>query len=1554
MQPIRAFSGWAILLAIVAGIGAEPAGAQVVPRRPGVNPVQRNPRAMTRRVEGEEDLAADGVFVPPDRTAKRRLEMAEQMLGEKRYGEAVRMLGALLENPEDYFFKPNPEQPVFRSLKAEAGGRVAALPAEGRESYELQFGARARQMLSAATSNGSLAARADVSRLFFYPQAGQEATFLVARAHLDQNRPLAAALCLERLRSMPDAVARFEPALSLTLATSWRRADKADKAKETLVRLKRSLDGKKVILAGKSVKLFSDDAQALAWFDSAFGAEPIAHATQLGQWPLYRGNESRNGSSAGSRPLLSPRWRQRTTDDRVIERFVSKSRHDYVSQELVALPAMHPLAIDDVIIMRTAFAIQAVDFQTGKLVWRYAATDDSFEQFLKLGSAQQPTSGTQQLVAGLEQRIWEDAVYGTMSSDGKQVYFLEGLGLAGVNANLLMTVMPNGQRRYTANARGTNRLVARELRTQGKLKWEIGGVTGEDEPKLAGTFFLGPPLPLMGRLWAVAEMKGQEVRLLVLSPETGALEWSQQLAVVEQPVTADGFRRNAGAVPSFADGVLVCPTSAGAVVGVDLTTRSLLWGYQYPRAQQFASERFINGRLAVYPGSGRRDAERWADASATVADGHVLLTPVESDHIYCLNLTDGRELWKQNRGSMLYVACVHGDKAVLVGRNSVSAIKLSTGEKAWPADLEFPATALPSGRGFASGDFYYVPLSTAEVLKINLRTGLLEEQSRSRRGVVPGNLIAYRGSIVSQSADYVDAFSQLDALRTQIAETLAAHPDDWKALAGLAEVKLDEQKLAESVELFSRSYNLKPDERTREQLVETLLESLRTDFAANRASLAELENLVKEPKHRVEFLRLKAAGLQASGEVLPAFETYMKLTDMPGGSTLETIEDRLVVRRDRWIRAQLDDLFEKAGDARPQLETVCQERLEKAISADTPEALRSYLAVFGSSQSGQKAREALYARLSADDLLERNLLLRNLERSSDAAQAGRATAQLAKMLREAGRTELAGPYYRQLATRFADVECEPGKKGAQLVSELSRNDPLRKYVAASAPWPRGRVDIKQESPGPRTPGSPMRIQTTLNLEIVGPVNPLFEDVSIAYDAQQYLVAQDGLGERRFRIPLFEQGGRRAPNVNRNAYNAPALSYAGVNGGLMVLLLGNQVLAVDTMRLGETASNRVLWTEELNDNPGGYPTSQGVLTRPVNLAWGGVRFVPEDAFGRRLGSMGPVNDDGLAFQRLHDLTCVDPLTGKPIWTRRNVGLGNDLFGDEKLLFVAPPGDSDCLVLDAATGQQVGTRRVAPLERRVVTIGRSVLSWEPQNQLAMRDAWAGSTLWTHPFAPGSKAALVGHEAVGILQPDGGFTLLALPDGKPLVQQKLEAEAALASIFLMRTSEGYLLITNGAARGEPHVALQPIPAAPNNIVSGRMYAFDRETGKPLWPKPVPLSQQGLLLSQPRSLPALVFARQLHTVSPVNQREAKMSVMCIDKRSGRVLYKNDDLPGSTIASFEIAGDPVAHTVTVSLPAQSIKLSFTDEPLAPRNEGGSAEGKAAAAAEKESTEKAK
>ena len=84
----------------------------------------------------------------------------------------------------------------------------------------------------------------------------------------------------------------------------------------------------------------------------------------------------------------------------------------------------------------------------------------------------------------------------------------------------------------------------------------------------------------MGCLYVLAEQK-EEVRLLALDPATGDLWWSQQLSAVEQSLVQDPLRRHMGVSPSYADGILVCPTSTGALVGVDLANHSLLWAHCY-------------------------------------------------------------------------------------------------------------------------------------------------------------------------------------------------------------------------------------------------------------------------------------------------------------------------------------------------------------------------------------------------------------------------------------------------------------------------------------------------------------------------------------------------------------------------------------------------------------------------------------------------------------------------------------------------------------------------------------------------------------------------------------------------------------------------------------------------------------------------------------------------------------------------------------------------------------------------------------------------------------
>ena len=237
-------------------------------------------------------------------------------------------------------------------------------------------------------------------------------------------------------------------------------------------------------------------------------------------------------------------------------------------------------------------------------------------------------------------------------------------------------------------------------------------------------------------------------------------------------------------------------------------------------------------------------------------------------------------------------------------------------------------------------------------------------------------------------------------------------------------------------------------------------------------------------------------------------------------------------------------------------------------------------------------------------------------------------------------------------------------------------------------------------------------------------------------------------------------------------------------------------------------------------------------------------------------------------------------------------------------------------------------MVPFNRRVATLGRSLLSWEQKERecvLEMRDMWADAPVWSRTLALGSKVAVTSDDFVGALEPGGHFVLLSLADGKPLVDEKLEPETGLSAIYLLRSRDSHLLVTSAAARNQPNVTVHPAPGGANiPMVSGHIYAFEAASGKPQWPAPAVIAQH-LLLSQPVDLPVLVFVRQVHRAA-ANVRDPRTSVLCIDKRTGRVVYEKDQLPGASLSNFDIEGDASEHVVTLSMGARVITLSFEDQ----------------------------
>jgi len=187
---------------------------------------------------------------------------------------------------------------------------------------------------------------------------------------------------------------------------------------------------------------------------------------------------------------------------------------------------------------------------------------------------------------------------------------------------------------------------------------------------------------------------------------------------------------------------------------------------------------------------------------------------------------------------------------------------------------------MPSGRGFMSGDRYFLPLDSAEVATIDLAEGKIIHLSKSRKGFVPGNLICYKGRVISQGYEGVDVFYQLDTATVEIQRRLAANPADADALCLQGEILLDAGKRPEAIDYFRRAYATDADPHSRELLRDALLEGLQQEFAAYRSQTAEIEQLLDDPSQQANYLRLMAAGLRQSGDLAAAFEACQKLIDL--------------------------------------------------------------------------------------------------------------------------------------------------------------------------------------------------------------------------------------------------------------------------------------------------------------------------------------------------------------------------------------------------------------------------------------------------------------------------------------------------------------------------------------------------------------------------------------------------------------------------------------------------------------------------------------------------
>ena len=301
---------------------------------------------------------------------------------------------------------------------------------------------------------------------------------------------------------------------------------------------------------------------------------------------------------------------------------------------------------------------------------------------------------------------------------------------------------------------------------------------------------------------------------------------------------------------------------------------------------------------------------------------------------------------------------------------------------------------------------------------------------------------------------------------------------------------------------------------------------------------------------------------------MDAFDAYMKFGALNGNKELVSVVDEPTVkaRPDVWAQGRIAAMIAHATEEQRQpLEGKIAQQWESVRGTNDLDALRRFVAVFGSFAAGKEARLQLAERCMAAEGFPGG---RNQPEA--AVQPGRPPAR-----RPGGRG--AGPpqHPRGAAWKMRPsiTRCSPAisprrssaisKTGADFFNDLATDKRFLPYVdEPRLPWT-GRMKAKE------VPGSFPPNQQTFNFEPEGDQLPFFQRYRLVLVNNSEVRLVDRLtGEARFKQTI--------PNANvqylYNGYNA-RFPYR-VLGHMVVFNLGHMVYGFDA------AQGKLLWEKDL--------------------------------------------------------------------------------------------------------------------------------------------------------------------------------------------------------------------------------------------------------------------------------------------------------------------------------------------------------------------------------------
>ncbi|MDA1013591.1 MAG: PQQ-binding-like beta-propeller repeat protein [Planctomycetota bacterium] len=988
--------------------------------------------------------------------------------------------------------------------------------------------------------------------------------------------------------------------------------------------------------------------------------------------------------------------------------------------------------------------------------------------------------------------------------------------------------------------------------------------------------------------------------------------WNQLIHGSALQLGIGPIRRTSSLSPSFSEGIVVCPTDSGAVVAVDLPTRSIMWSHGYVGQQldpRMLQRRVVvrNGRrVIVTVNAGMLDGNgSWMDSNAIIALGRVFVTPRDSDQLFCIDLLTGERVWTNAvaRGDGLFLAAVTDTHAIVVGRKSVRAYLLDTGDVDWMTVIDNPV-----GRGFRTGNHYFLPTSSGEVLKLHVQTGAIEARSQSTDGLTPGNLVGAGGVVLSQNGTDLIAYRTREVMEA-LARTLKDQPDNPPALIARGELAKADGRLADALKDFQRAYSITKAERTRQLLVRAYFAGLQRDFKGFSERTEEFRSAILSDAEAFEFYRHLAAGFTVSKRKPEAFLAYLQLAEYATEanvvemvSSTDEHEKPGEVRMDRWIAGRLQQLYLGVpADQQRDMDATLRKRVERLVAANDIDKLGCALRILQPLRSPLLHR-AIAERLDADTqpiLLEQQLLLLEgiLAARTDLEPKERKSHESLILAR---RVELAAlamevqPYVdsvRRLHGEFAETVVWKGLTGRQLLDRLGVDAPPN-VSPVQHRWPNNVVHVEEADVNGN-------IFPTQIMDFDGSRGPVFRDSALKYTGND-MRAVDEFGRVLWKF--------------RGTYRDDVFSISSRHH-LLLIKTPNQIHALNLIDARKQGTPKIQWHIDLD------PLAEQRFVR---------REVPDER--HRLA----ITASNVFYLVRDTLIAVDPVTGSRLWQRPIDITGRAyLCADEDNVVVIDQGTDqrNAAVYRAVDGSFVKKSRMSERpELRMV--GTKALY---ANSLQLVDQISFETVWKADFDPTAAVTLIDDDHCAVLETSGRFAVVRLRDGKTVRETEIGPVPHLKRIFVRRSQGRLVLIVDQGVRvsGDgPKIARALFESDGEHsgydrpVIYGTVMGLDENTGQVAWRTEV--HGQVLTPSIAAGSPFLVFAGEVNSVEP-NLRgnpHRSLSVLCLDTRDGYVLYQQVDdslasggKPSSVV--FHVQADPIANEITLSLSGKQIRFRF-------------------------------